>query len=100
MKKENTDKLWLRALSECNEVQRRRLAGIRAIEIGRGGIIHICKLTNMSHHTVIKGMREVRNTKRKPSTRLRKEGGGRKKIIEKNPEIKKRIKKFVKRYRL
>lgn len=95
MKKENTDKLWLMTLSECNEVQRRRLAGIKAIEIGRGGILEVCKLTGMSHHTVIKGMREVRNTKRKPSTRIRKEGGGRKKIVEKNPEVKKDIENIL-----
>ena len=60
MKKEDTDKLWLTTLSECNEVQRRRLAGIKAIEIGRGGLLHVCKLTGMSHHTVIKGMKEVK----------------------------------------
>jgi hypothetical protein len=95
MKKENTDKLWLIALSECNEVQRRRLAGIRSIERGRGGVLYVCKLTGMSHHTVIKGMREVRNTKRKPTTRLRKEGGGRKKIMAKNPEVKKDIENIL-----
>ena len=95
MKKENTEKLWLMALSECNEVQRRRLAGIKAIEMGRGGILYVCKLTGMSHHTVIKGMREVRNTKREPITKLRKEGGGRKKIIEKDPEVKKDIENIL-----
>lgn len=95
MKKENTDKLWLKTLSECNEVQRRRLAGIKAIEIGRGGVIHICKLTGMSHHTVIKGMREVRNIKRQPSERIRKKGGGRKKIIDKNPSVKKEIENIL-----
>jgi len=82
-------------LSECNEVQRRRLAGIKAIEMGRGGILYVCKLTGMSHHTVIKGMREVRNTKREPITKLRKEGGGRKTIIEKNPEVKKDIENIL-----
>ena len=61
MKRENTANLWLRTLSECNEVQRRRLAGIKAIELGRGGVLYVCKLTGISHHTVIKGMREVRN---------------------------------------
>ena len=91
MKKENTDKFWLMTLSDCNEVQRRRLAGIRAIEIGRGGLLRVCKLTGMSHHTVIKGMREVRNTKRKPTDRVRKEGGGRKKIVDKNPNVKEEI---------
>ena len=45
----------------------------------------------MSHHTVIKGMREIKDEKRKPVTRLRKEGGGRKKIVIKNPLIKNSI---------
>jgi len=91
MKKDDTDKLWLATLLECNEVQRRRLAGVKAIEIGRGGLLQVCKLTGMSHHTVIKGMKEVRNTKKQQTTRLRKEGGGRKKIIDKNPNVKKEI---------
>ena len=95
MKKEDTDKFWLKALSECNEVQRRRLSGIKAIEFGRGGVLYVCKLTGMSHHTVIKGMREVRDTKREPTTKLRKEGGGRKKIVEKNPQIKKDIENIL-----
>ena len=91
MKRENTDGFWLTTLSECNEVQRRRLAGLRAIEIGRGGLLRVCRLTGMSHHTIIKGMREVRNTKKQQTVRLRKEGGGRKRIVEINPNIKKRI---------
>ena len=95
MRKNDTDRLWLTALSECNEVQRRRLAGVRAIEIGRGGLLYVCKLTGMSHHTIIKGMKEVRNTKRRPTTRLRKEGGGRKKIVDKNPDVKKEIEKIL-----
>ena len=95
MKKEDTDSLWLATLSECNEVQRRRLAGLRAIEIGWGGLLHVCNLTGMSHHTVIKGMKEVKNTKRKKLDRLRKEGAGRKKIVDKNPEIEKIIENIL-----
>ena len=44
MKKENTEKLWLMTLSECNEVQRRRLAGIKAIEIGSGEAVRALTL--------------------------------------------------------
>ena len=91
MKKEESDKLWLIALSGCNEVQRRRLAGVKAIEIGRGGLLHVCKITRMSHHTVIKGMNEIKNSKKPQTKRIRKEGGGRKSIIEKNPNVKKEI---------
>src|SRR3989338_11241590 len=89
------DKLWLIALSECNEAQRRRLAGVKAIEKGRGGVSYVCKLTSMSHHTVIKGMREVKDERRKPATRIRNEGGGRKKITDKNPEIRKDIENIL-----
>jgi len=89
MKKEDIDKLWLATLSDCDEVQRRRLAGLRAIEIGRGGLLRACNLTGMSHHTVIKGMNEVKSGKLENSKRLRKKGGGRKKIKNKNPKLKK-----------
>ncbi len=89
MKKEDANRFWLNTLSGCNEFQRRRLAGIKAIEIGWGGLAYVCKLTEMSHHTVIKGMREVRNTRRKPTVRIRKEGGGRKKTEMINSKLKK-----------
>jgi hypothetical protein len=95
VKKENTDKFWLMTLSECNEVQRRRLAGIKAIEAGRGGVLQVCKLTGMSHHTIIKGMREVRDTKKAPLTRLRKKGAGRKLIAETNPNVKRDIENIL-----
>ncbi len=96
MKKDSADKLWFNTLSGCNEVQRRRLAGVKAIEIGWGGLAHVCKITRMSHHTVIKGMREVSNKNRETIARIRKEGAGRKKIAEKNPGIKKEIENIMK----
>ncbi len=96
MKKDDADRLWFKTLSGCNEVQRRRLAGVKAIEIGWGGLAHVCKITMMSHHTVIKGMMEVSNKNRETIARIRKEGAGRKKIAEKNPRIKKEIENIMK----
>src|SRR3989338_4581860 len=95
MKKEESDRLWLIALSECNESQRRKLAGVKALEIGRGGLLQVCKITGMSHHTVIKGMNEIKNTKKPLTSRIRKEGGGRKKIIDENPNVKKEIENIL-----
>ena len=95
MKITATDRIWLANLSDYNEVQRRRAAGVKALEIGRGGLSKVCKLTGMSHHTVLKGISEVKDKKKKPITRLRKEGGGRKKIIEKNPDIKNEIQSIL-----
>lgn len=91
METQNVDELWLKALCELNEVQRRRFAALKAIALGWGGISKVCKLTGMSNHTIDKGMQEVTNLQREPTTRLRKPGAGRKKITQKKPEIKDRI---------
>jgi len=96
MKKEDANRLWLNTLFGCNEAQRRRLAGIKAIEIGWGGLAHVCKLTGMSHHTVIKGMGEVRNTRRESTMRIRKEGGGRKKTEIVNSKLKENLDNIMK----
>lgn len=88
MKSQNTDRLWLNELSGLNEVQRRRFAALKSIELGWGGVSKVSKLTGMSHHTIDKGIAEVkRSKKRNPDDRLRKPGGGRKKITDKNPTI-------------
>src|SRR3989344_1051860 len=89
MNRKEVDGLWLDTLKRCNEVQRRRLASVKAIEIGWGGVSHVCKLANMSPNTIKRGMYEVKFNKFVKSERLRKKGGGRKKIINKDPKLKK-----------
>ena len=50
----------------------------------------------MSHNTVDKGIKEIKNSKKnKDLTRLRKNGGGRKRIIDKNPKVKDDIDKIL-----
>lgn len=90
-------KLWLGVFSELDEVQRRRFAAVKAIELGWGGVSKVCKLTSLSHHTVDKGIIEVRSLKKTKHRieRLRKEGAGRKKITLKNPEVKREIEKIL-----
>ena len=95
MHSENTDELWLNALSDLNEVQRRRFAALKALELGWGGVSKVSKLTKMSHHTIDKGIKEVTNLEKKPTHRLRCEGGGRKKVAQKNPQIQREIENIV-----
>ena len=92
MTPEDIEKTWLTALFGLDEVQRRRFAAIKAIEFGWGGVSKVCKITRMSHNTIDKGIKEVRdlNNLKKPD-RLRKQGGGRKTIMSKSPDIKKEI---------
>lgn len=89
------DQMWLNILSNSNEIQRRQLAAIKALEFGWGGISKVCQMTGMSHHTIDKGIREIKKVKSILTNRIRKVGGGRKKIVKKNPEIKKDIKKIL-----
>ena len=89
------DNLWLQELFTLNEVQRRRFAALKAMEFGWGGVTKVCKITCMSHNTIDKGIKELNSSKKNITKRLRKEGGGRKKIIDKNPEVKKDIENIL-----
>lgn len=82
----------LEYLSGLNELDARHYVGLWAIELGWGGISKVNKLTGKAMDTIRKGIAEIKSNKRlKESDRIRKEGGGRKKIIDKNPAIKKDI---------
>jgi predicted transcriptional regulator len=97
MKKEDLVRSKLNYLSNLNEVDSRNYLGLWAIEEGWGGISKISKLTGKSMDTIRKGISEInsgRNIKTETG-RLRKEGGGRKKIVDKNPEIEKIIENIL-----
>ena len=92
MKEEDIIQKKLSYLSRLNEVDTRHYIALWAIELGWGGISKVNKLTGKSMDTIRKGIREIKfdiNIKRE--NRLRKQGGGRKKIIQKNPKIKEDI---------
>jgi len=85
-------------LASLNEFDARHYLAIWAIEEGWGGIRKVCRLTGKSVNTIRKGIYEIEtktNLDLKKSGRLRKEGGGRKKIIDKNPEVKKDIENIL-----
>ena len=76
------------AVSYClNERGRRIWAAAEAKSYGRGGIALVCQATGLSNATIHKGLKELRDPTPPTDRRLRKAGGGRKKITEKNKEI-------------
>ena len=92
MEKEDLVRKKLDYLSGLNEVDARHYVGLWAIELGWGGISQVNKLTGKSMDTIRKGIHEIKSGKNiKNEGRLRKEGGGRKKFIDKNPSIKEKI---------
>ena len=71
-----------------NERQRRIYLGAEAQSIGRGGVTKIAQLSSVSRRTIAKGAEELSIIENEPvKTRTRREGGGRKKIIEHQPGL-------------
>jgi predicted ArsR family transcriptional regulator len=68
-------------LVTLNEKNRRRFAGLLALEHGRGGIQAMAAITGLSRNTIRRGCEEVRRTDRLPT--VRQAGAGRP-AIEKN----------------
>ncbi len=86
----------LNYLSTLNEFDARHFIALWATEIGWGGVSEVSKLTGKSMNTIRKGISELSKlSKLKENGRLRKKGGGRKKIIEKNPEIERIIENIL-----
>lgn len=70
--------------NSLSEKDRRRYAAIEALKIGRGGMSYISRLFGCSRNTLSKGIEELQTFEEKQFTeqRLRKPGGGRKKIFQ------------------
>ncbi|MFH1916400.1 MAG: ISAzo13 family transposase, partial [Nanoarchaeota archaeon] len=85
-------------LSTLNELDARHYVALWAMELGWGGISKVRKFTGRSMDTIRKGISEIEDKSTlslKNQGRLRKKGGGRKKIVQKNPEIKKTIENIL-----
>ena len=85
-----------KVLPILNEQQKRVYLGSEAQSIGRGGISKIALLSSVTRRTIAKGIIELPGIQGGMSkTRVRKEGGGRKKIIDRQPELLKAIEDFI-----
>lgn len=73
-------------INGMDEVQKRRTAGFKALEIGWGGISKVSRLTGMSRITIAKGIKEIKAGEKGKPERLRRSGGGRKRLEQKNPK--------------
>lgn len=75
-------------LDSCLSEKGRRLwAASEAISLGRGGPTLVSKATNISRTTIHKGIEEIEEGVISTGSKVRKKGGGRKKLVEKNPNL-------------
>ncbi len=70
-----------------NERQRRLVAAAEARELGRGGIAAVCRAAGISRPTVELGLKELEQIPEVAPSRSRRPGGGRKKVVDKDPTI-------------
>jgi hypothetical protein len=92
------ERRWLRALSTLNEAQARLFVAEKALESGRGGISRLSKLTGMSRLTIYKGAAELRgrgDLAVAKEGRIRRIGGGRKRVEEVAPGIRRELTRIV-----
>ncbi len=92
------ERRWLRVLGALNEAQARLFVAERALEMGRGGISRLSKLTGMSRLTIYKGAAELRGKGRlivAQAGRIRRAGGGRKRVEEVAPAIRRELRRIV-----
>jgi hypothetical protein len=70
-----------------DERQQRLVAGAAARMLGRGGTTTVARTADMSRSTVTTGAKEVDSGAALPADRVRRPGGGRKRNIDKDPDL-------------
>src|SRR5258708_3822145 len=73
----------------------RQLAGAEAKVLGRGGVSAVSRVTGLAINTVRRGLAELNEPAAAMGSRIRKAGGGRKKLRDKDPELASALEKLV-----
>jgi hypothetical protein len=94
----SSEKIWLKVLGTLNEYQARLFVAERALDLGRGGVTRLSRLTGMSRVTITQGVRELSGAARLRSAssgRVRNPGGGRKKVEDGDPALLRQLREIV-----
>src|ERR1017187_491042 len=86
----SSEKTWMRVLGTLNEYQFRLFVAEKALQLRRGGISYLSRLTGMSRVTITQGLRELRGGKKlrvATTGSVRQSGSGRKKVEEADPGL-------------
>ncbi|MBN2603418.1 MAG: ISAzo13 family transposase [Candidatus Thermoplasmatota archaeon] len=73
--------------SVLNEKALRLWSASEARALGYGGILQVHKVTGISRPTIIKGLKELNNKENISGDRVRRKGGGRKKLTDKDSTL-------------
>jgi transposase len=80
---------------ELNERTRRLIAASEAVAIGWGGISAVSRVTGLSRKTISQGVKELQEAGGAREGRIRRQGGGRKKTVSKDPRLVEDLERLV-----
>ena len=83
---------------ELTERTLRLFAAAEAKAWGRGGISGVARVLELSRDRISRGLRDLEKEERLGSDRIRRKGGGRKKQIEYDPELKEDLERLISPY--
>ena len=92
------ERRWLKVFQTLNEFQARLFAADKALDLGRGGISRLAALTGLSRTTMTKAVEELHSGGKLVSVgegRVRRVGGGRKKIEGVDPGVRDLLTKIL-----
>jgi hypothetical protein len=74
-----------------DELNTRLWAAVEADSLGYGGIAKVQRATGIARNTIVQGLEDIKNPfgSKQTGKRVRKAGGGRKKVSDENPDLKK-----------
>jgi len=81
-----------------NERTERLFAAAEANSLGKNGISIVSKATGVERHRIARGIHELHRKKKLDPDRVRNYGAGRKKILDKIPNIKKSLESLIEPY--
>lgn len=84
---EETEQLMKALFRTLSEKDRRRYAAVEAQKLGWGGLEYITALLGISDKTISQGLSDLKEAQEPAKNRIRKPGGGGKRIIDTTPEL-------------
>src|SRR5215470_11759312 len=85
---------YRKLLPHLNERTRRLLAAADALALGRGGVVLVARASQLSRPTIYKAIEELSQASLEPE-RVRREGGGRKALTQKHPDLDEALERLV-----
>jgi hypothetical protein len=73
--------------SALDERSRRLVFAAEAQALGRGGVAMVHRATGAARSTIERGINELRSPQPKDPSRVRRPGGGRKRLVDKDPSL-------------